>query len=162
MEAIHDAEVAAMRDILREHPRIGGNPLFDSLRSHMVTSVSQRAIREWLRVNRESVLSELATMRQVEPLDMDLAIRLIVGDATMGADPFFAEYKRLTDDPITRDALRMWYHRHAVTIRRGRLDAAMEEHAKEVLVLKPEEIIADPEAEENNSISEKVIHINTR
>ena len=41
-------------------------------------------------------------------------------------------------------------------------DTGQAEHRTRVLVLKPEEILADPEAEESNSASEKVIHINTR
>ena len=43
-------------------------------------------------------------------------------------------------------------------------DTGQPEQRTRVLVLKPEEILADPlpEAEENNSASEKVIHINTR
>ena len=41
-------------------------------------------------------------------------------------------------------------------------DTGQAEHRTRVLVLKPEEILADPLAEESNSASEKVIHINTR
>ena len=40
-------------------------------------------------------------------------------------------------------------------------DTGQVEQRTRVLVLKPEEILADP-LEENNSSSEKVIHINTR
>ena len=41
-------------------------------------------------------------------------------------------------------------------------DTGQPEQRTRVLVLKPEEILADPESEESSSASEKVIHINTR
>ena len=74
---------------------------------------------------------------EVEPAHLDVAYRLLRDHPGMGANPFYEEYKRLTADGISREAIRRWHAGCASSIRSGRLQDDIVGHAAALVVEHP-------------------------
>ena len=131
-------EQAARRLILRQ-PSISPLAFHEQMCSQTATSVSRCELAYWFSKNRESILAEVNSMSaDCELGQLRLAHCLLRDNPFMGADPFWAEYCRISGEQIQRVEMRRWFANNVSSIRLGRLDPTAVRCATELVVLCPD------------------------
>jgi len=131
------SDTEAIRNILHASPRVGARVMQQKLKVEAGVNLSRRALVEFLHENRDAIVAEIPDSSEVQPAHLDAAYRLLRDHPDTGADAFYDEYKRLTDDVISRAAIRLWFAGCASSIRSGRLHQAMGDHASALVVKHP-------------------------